>query len=52
MGPLDISGRSVLDLRPGANDVWALAPGVYFVREVPQAAGHQPHAVRKVVVAR
>jgi hypothetical protein len=30
---LDISGRKVLDLRPGANDVSGLAPGVYFVRQ-------------------
>jgi len=45
---LDISGRSVLCLKPGANDVARLAPGVYFVREV-QA---QAHAVRKVIVAR
>jgi hypothetical protein len=30
---LDLSGRKVLDLRSGANDVRALAPGVYFVRE-------------------
>jgi len=30
---LDISGRKVLDLHPGANDVRALAPGVYFVAE-------------------
>jgi hypothetical protein len=30
---LDISGRNVLDLKPGANDVRALAPGVYFVEE-------------------
>jgi YVTN family beta-propeller protein len=29
---LDITGRKVLELRPGANDVRALAPGVYFVR--------------------
>jgi hypothetical protein len=28
---LDISGRKVLDLRPGANNVGRLAPGVYFV---------------------
>jgi len=28
---LDASGRKVLDLHPGANDVRALAPGVYFV---------------------
>jgi len=45
---LDISGRKVLNLRPGANDVRALAPGVYFVREA-QAQGQ---AVRKVVLQR
>jgi hypothetical protein len=47
---LDISGRKVMDLSPGPNDVRALAPGVYFVREVPQAASHKPQAVRKVVL--
>jgi YVTN family beta-propeller protein len=31
---LDISGRRVMDLSPGANDVSKLAPGVYFVRAV------------------
>jgi YVTN family beta-propeller protein len=47
---LDISGRKVLDLRPGANNVRALAPGVYFVR----AVSREPSAVscRKVVIAR
>jgi len=47
---LDISGRKVLDLKPGANDVRALAPGVHFVR----AAGCEPSAVscRKVIVTR
>ncbi len=43
---LDVGGRQVMVLRPGANDVRALAPGVYFVREA------QAHAVRKVVVTR
>jgi hypothetical protein len=47
---LDISGRRVQELVPGANDVRALAPGVYFVREQPQAASHKPQAVRKVVL--
>jgi hypothetical protein len=47
---LDISGRKVLDLKPGANDVSRLAPGVYFVREEPSAASRQPSAVRKVVI--
>jgi hypothetical protein len=41
---LDISGRKVLDLAPGANDVSRLAPGVYFVRET------QAQAIRKVLV--
>ena len=43
---LDVSGRKVMDLKPGANDVRALAPGVYFVRE----AQAQAQAVRKVVL--
>ena len=41
---LDISGRKVLNLQPGANDVSSLAPGVYFVQANP--------AVVKVLVAR
>jgi hypothetical protein len=49
---LDITGQKVLELRPGANDARALAPGVYFVREEPQAASHKPQAVRKVIVTR
>jgi YVTN family beta-propeller protein len=43
---LDISGRTVLDLRPGANDVRALPAGVYFVR---QTAGSR---TAKVVIQR
>jgi hypothetical protein len=31
---LDVSGRKVLDLRPGANDVRHLSAGVYFVRSL------------------
>jgi DNA-binding beta-propeller fold protein YncE len=42
---LDISGRKVMELRPGANDIRALAPGVYFVRKA------QTQAMRKVIVA-
>jgi hypothetical protein len=45
---LDISGRKVQDLKPGANDVRTLAPGVYFVRE----AQAQARVVRKVVITR
>jgi len=47
---LDIAGRKVIGLKLGANDVRALAPGVYFVREEPQAASLKPQAVRKVVL--
>jgi YVTN family beta-propeller protein len=45
---LDVSGRKVLELRPGPNDVSRLTPGVYFVRE----AQAQAQAVRKVVLTR
>jgi len=48
---LDISGRKVLDLLPGPNDVRHLAPGVYFVRE-PSAADGKPSAIDKVIVTR
>ncbi|MBM3322376.1 YncE family protein [candidate division WOR-3 bacterium] len=41
---LDATGRRVMSLVPGANDVRHLAPGVYFVRE--------PSAVSRVVVTR
>jgi YVTN family beta-propeller protein len=49
---LDATGRKVLDLHPGPNDVRALAPGVYFVRAEPSAVSRQPSAVTKVVLAR
>jgi hypothetical protein len=49
---LDASGRKVLDLRPGANDVAHLAPGVYFVLSEPSAVGRQPSAVAKVIISR
>ncbi|MCX6843755.1 MAG: hypothetical protein NTX53_15915 [candidate division WOR-3 bacterium] len=35
---LDISGRKVLDLHPGTNDVRHLVPGVYFVRREGEGA--------------
>ena len=46
---LSIDGRKVLNLRPGANDVSRLSPGVYFVR---QASGVERAAssVTKVVL--
>ena len=46
---IDAAGRKVLGLRPGANDVRELPPGVYFAAEdgTPSAL-----RARKVVVAR
>jgi hypothetical protein len=49
---LDIDGCEVAELRPGANDVRGLAPGVYFVREAQAQAQAQAQAVRKVIVTR
>jgi hypothetical protein len=49
-GLLDIAGRNVMELRLGANDVRALAPGIYFVREAQSRA--QAQAIRKVIVTR
>jgi hypothetical protein len=48
---MDATGRRVLDLRPGTNDIRHLAPGVYFVREEPQPPRHEPQTVRKMVIA-
>jgi hypothetical protein len=45
---LDISGRDVLDLHPGANDVSRLAPGVYFVR----SADSGQRKTTKIVIQR
>jgi hypothetical protein len=47
---LDAAGRGVMELQAGSNDVRRLAPGVYFVREEPQAPGPKPQATRKVVI--
>ncbi len=46
---LDISGRKVMDLKPGANDVRHLSPGVYFLLR-PSVDGRQPAAARKIIV--
>jgi len=47
---LDVSGRKVLDLHTGANDVRRLSPGVYFVRGAQAQA--QAQTIRKVAVTR
>jgi phosphoribosylformylglycinamidine (FGAM) synthase PurS component len=49
---LDITGRTVLELKAGANDVRALAPGVYFVRRPETEDGRPDAAIQKVVVTR
>jgi YVTN family beta-propeller protein len=49
---LDISGREVMELRSGANDVRALAPGVYFIREGLGTRGEGLGKTQKVVVTR
>jgi hypothetical protein len=49
---LDASGRKVLDLLPGANDVSHLAPGVYLVRAAQAQAQAQGQAITKVVITR
>ena len=46
---LDITGRKVMDLHPGANDIRHLSPGVYFVR---YADGGARSAVQKVISQR
>jgi len=48
---IDISGRKVVDLHSGPNDVRSLAPGIYFVRQ-PSAASGNPSAITKVVLTR
>jgi hypothetical protein len=49
---LDGSGRKVLEMHAGLNDVSRIAPGVYFVREVPSAVGREPPAVYKVILTK
>jgi len=49
---LDVSGRKVMDLASGANDVRALAPGVYFLRGPKAEDGRPDAAVRKVVMTK
>ncbi len=48
---LNISGRKVMDLHAGPNDVSGLAPGVYFAREEREES-REESGVRKVVIQR
>jgi hypothetical protein len=47
---LDASGRKVMELQPGENDVRRLAPGVYFIRA--GGTGGREQDTRKVVIQR
>ncbi|UCG42509.1 MAG: VCBS repeat-containing protein [candidate division WOR-3 bacterium] len=50
---LDATGRAVMDLQPGPNDVRHAAPGVYFVvtpHPDPLPQGERGTAVRKIVI--
>jgi hypothetical protein len=47
---LDISGRNVMDLHPGANDISRVAPGVYFFREGEGSKEQGGATVRKVMI--
>jgi hypothetical protein len=49
---LEVSGRKVMKLQPGANDVRHLAPGVYFVRGPKTGDGRPGFETRKVVLER
>jgi hypothetical protein len=50
---VDVSGRKVMDLHAGANDVRGLVPGVYFVCDEGQGTKDETTGrVRKVVVQR
>jgi len=54
---LDASGRAVLALKPGPNDVSRLAPGVYFIltphpAPLPQGAREPSSTISKLVLAR
>lgn len=49
---LDASGRNVLDLLPGANDVSALSPGVYFVYPATGVTRDAPSVATRVVLVR
>jgi hypothetical protein len=49
---MDATGRRVTDLRPGANDVSRLSPGVYFVRSAGTENGKPRTETRKVILGR
>ncbi|MEO0081996.1 MAG: VCBS repeat-containing protein [candidate division WOR-3 bacterium] len=48
---LDISGRKMMELAPGPNDIRHLAPGVYFLQQANQSKT-RGQGVCKIIVAR
>ena len=46
VGAFSITGRKVMDLHPGENDIHHLSPGIYFIRE------EETRTTRKVIVTR
>ena len=44
---LDISGRRVMSLQPGSNDIRSVSPGIYFIRQEDESL-----VVHKVVIQR
>lgn len=49
LGLFDLSGRVVMPLAPGPNDVSGLAPGVYFIRAL-ATAGRTSSTITKVII--
>jgi hypothetical protein len=49
---VDVTGRRVMELQPGANDIRHLAPGVYFTIEGPGVRGSEGSSVQKIVIQR
>ena len=49
---LDATGRRIMELMPGANDVRHLAPGVYFVRGPKTGDGRPRTEIHKIVVGK
>ncbi|MBM3332146.1 hypothetical protein FJY68_09930 [candidate division WOR-3 bacterium] len=47
-----LDGRRVLGLKPGANDVSALSPGVYFVRSASSMVRDASSVATKIVITR
>jgi hypothetical protein len=49
---VDVTGRRVMELQPGVNDIRHVAPGVYFIREGSEVRGSEGSSVQKIVIQR